>query len=129
METISFLVILAFAGLLAWFLVRLVWSIGRNLSNGLLLRRRLAQRLAAMPLAQALQRAGKDAALYLHGRQLHDIEREMRRCEGCRATEECKTGLDAGLSIEKFEFCPNYDALFGPDRAGESSPVKSENQT
>ena len=118
METISFVVILAFAGLLGWFVLRLVWSIGRNLTRGLVLRRQLGQRLGRMPLKQALERAGADPTLYLHERQLHDIEREMRRCEGCVATEECKSGLDAGLPAEKFDFCPNYDALFKPGSGG-----------
>jgi hypothetical protein len=114
MEKVSLLVMLVFAGMLAWFGARLIWSIGRNLASGLLLRRRLGQRLAGMPLAQALERSGADPTLYLHDRQLHDIERDMRRCEGCQATEECSTALDAGLPTEKFEFCPNYDALFKP---------------
>lgn len=114
MEILSLIISLLFVALFGYFLARMVWSIGRNLTQGLLVRRQLRRRLMGMPLEQALERSGSDPVLYLHNRQIHDVEREMRNCEGCRATQECQTALASDVPTEKFEFCPNYDALFKP---------------
>ena len=114
MEIISLIISLLFVVLFGYFLARMVWSIGRNLMQGLLMRRQLRKRLMGMPLEQALERAGSDPVLYLHDRQIHEIEREMRNCEDCSASHECHAALAADVPTEKFEFCPNYDALFRP---------------
>ena len=111
-DTISLIVSLAFVALFSYFLARMVWSIGRNLVTGRLFRRRLRERLAGMPLEQALERAGTDPDDYLHARQIHTIEKEMKNCAGCQVTSECNEALDSGTPTEKFEFCPNYKALF-----------------
>jgi hypothetical protein len=114
MEIISLIISLLFVVLFGYFLARMVWSIGRNLWQGLLLRRQLRERLAGIPLERALDRSGRDAAAYLHTRQIHEIEREMRNCESCSASHDCHTALAADVPTEKFDFCPNYDALFKP---------------
>jgi hypothetical protein len=114
MEILSLIISLLFVLLFGYFLAKMAWSIGRNLVQGLLMRRQLRKRLIGMPLEQALERSGADPDLYLHGRQIHEVEREMRNCEGCRATSECQTALQSDVPTEKFEFCPNYDALFRP---------------
>lgn len=116
MEKISLVVIALFALLIAYFSFRVVWVIGRNLVQGMLLRRRMRQRLAGMPLEQALERSGADPTQYLHDRQLHEIESEMRNCEGCKATTECNSAMEDDTPTEKFDFCPNYDALFKPKK-------------
>ncbi len=115
-DKISFAVVVLFTLLLAYFSIRMVWVIGRNLVQGRLLRRRLRQRLAGMPLEQALERSGADPTVYLHDRQLHEIEREMRNCEGCKVTAECSGAMGKDTPTEKFDFCPNYDALFKPKK-------------
>lgn len=120
METLSLVISLLFVVLFGYFLVRMVWSIGVNLVHGRRLRRKLRQQLMGMPLEQALERAGADPDLYLHERQLHEIDREMRNCAGCSTTRECQTALDTGVPAEKFEFCPNYDALFKPQAKAEA---------
>lgn len=116
MEKISLVIIAAFVLLIAYFGGRMVWVIGRNLVQGMLLRRRLRQRLAGMPLERALERSGAEPDLYLHERQLHEIERELRHCEGCKVTTECGAAMDNDTPTEKFDFCPNYDALFKPKK-------------
>lgn len=116
MDKISLVIIAVFALLITYFSLRLIWVIGRNLMEGMLLRRRMRQRLAEMPLGQALERSGADPTLYLHERQLHEVEREMRNCEGCKATAECGSAMENGTPTEKFDFCPNYEALFKPKK-------------
>lgn len=116
MDKLSLVIISLFGLLIAYFSFRLVWVIGRNLVQGMLLRRRMRQRLAEMPLGQALERSGADPTLYLHDRQLHEVEREMRNCEGCKATTECNSAMEADTPTEKFDFCPNYNALFKPKK-------------
>ena len=112
METLSLIISLLFVVLFGYLLVRMVWSIGTNLIHGRRLRRQLRAQLMGMPLEQALARAGANPDLYLHERQLHEIDREMRNCAGCSATQECHTALETAVPIEKFDFCPNYAALF-----------------
>ncbi|MDV3237415.1 MAG: hypothetical protein LOY58_01010 [Gammaproteobacteria bacterium] len=112
METLSLVIALLFAVLFGYFVARMAWVIGRNLLQGLVFRRQLHRRLTGMPLGQVLAHAGSDAVLYLHDRQVHDIERELRNCEACRATRECRNALQEGLPADRFEFCPNYAALF-----------------
>lgn len=112
MENLSLLVSFSFVILFGYFLTRMVWSIGNNLVQGRELRRRVRERLMTMPLARALERAGTDPDLYLHERQLQEIDRQMRNCGGCSATPECQRALDAAAPIETFEFCPNHEALF-----------------
>lgn len=116
MDILSLVIISLFGLLIAYFSFKLVWVIGRNLVQGMLLRRRMRQRLAGMPLEQALERSGADPTLYLHDRQLHEVEREMRNCEGCKATTECNSAMENDTPTEKFDFCPNYDALFKPKK-------------
>ena len=111
-NTISLIVTWAFVALFAYFLARMAWSIGRNLIHGRIFRRKLRERLAGMPLEQALERSGTDPDTYLHERQIHAISREMNNCAGCQVTSECKEAMDDGTPTEKFEFCPNYKELF-----------------
>jgi len=114
MKTLSLVVALSFAALFGYFVARMAWAIGRNLLHGLTFRRQLHERLNGMPLSRVLARAGSDAVLYLHDRHVHDIERELRNCESCRATSQCRHALQDGTPAERFEFCPNYAALFKP---------------
>ena len=114
MSTISLVVTLLFGALFAYFIARMVWVIGRNLVQGMLVRRQLRQRLATMPLEQALERSGADPTTYLHDRQIHDIEVQMRNCESCQALDKCSDALATDKPAEQFDFCPNYDALFKP---------------
>jgi hypothetical protein len=111
-NTISLIVSLAFVALFTYFMARMVWSIGRNLIHGRLFRRRLRERLAGMPLERALERSGTDADEYLHARQIHTIAKEMNNCASCQVTSTCKEALDDGTPTEKFDFCPNHQALF-----------------
>ncbi|MBI5462331.1 MAG: hypothetical protein HY941_09120 [Gammaproteobacteria bacterium] len=112
MNTVSLIVALAFAALFTYFLARMVWSIGRNLVHGRMFRRKLRERLAGIPLEQALVRSGTDPDDYLHARQIHNIAQEMRNCTDCQVTSECKEALNEGTPAEEFVFCPNYKALF-----------------
>ena len=116
MDKLSLVIISLFGLLIAYFSFKLVWVIGGNLVQGMLLRRRMRQRLAEMPLGQALERSGADPTLYLHDRQLHEVEREMRDCEGCKSTTECSSAMENDTPTEKFDFCPNYDTLFKPKK-------------
>ena len=122
METLSLVISLLFVVLFGYFLLRMVWSIGANLIHGRQLRRRLRGQLMGMPLERALEHAGADPDMYLHERQMHQIDREIRNCAGCTATQECQSALDVGTPIEKFEFCPNYEALFKPQVKAEAQP-------
>ncbi|MFN2308599.1 MAG: hypothetical protein ABR553_02530 [Gammaproteobacteria bacterium] len=110
----SLIISLLFVVLFGYFLIRMSWSIGHNLVQGMRLRRQLHQRLQALPLETALGRAGADPRLYLHGRPIHEIEREMHNCETCQAARQCQAALAAGVPTEQFTFCPNYVALFKP---------------
>lgn len=120
METLSLVISLLFVVLFGYFLLRMVWSIGSNLVHGRKLRRQLRGQLMGMPLERVLEHAGADPDLYLHARQMHDIDREMRNCANCTATQECQGALDANASIETFGFCPNYEALFKPKLKAEA---------
>jgi hypothetical protein len=112
METLSLAISLLFVVVFGYFLLRMVWSIGTNLAHGRRLRRQLRGQLMGMPLERVLEHAGADPDLYLHERQMHEINRELRNCANCTALQECQVALDANVPIEKFEFCPNYEALF-----------------
>lgn len=114
METLSLVIALLFAVLFGYFVARMAWAIGRNLLHGRGFRRQLHERLTGIPLSRVLAHAGSDAVLYLHDRPMHDIERELRNCEACRVTSRCRHALQEGLPAERFEFCPNYAALFEP---------------
>lgn len=122
MEILSLIISLLFAVLFGYFLVRMMWCIGDNLIRGRRLRRQLRGQLMGMPLERALEHAGADPDLYLHERQMHQIDREIRNCANCTATQECQGALDANLPIEKFGFCPNYEALFKPLVKAEAQP-------
>ena len=118
MENLSLVISFSFVILFGYFLTRMAWSIGTNLVNGRQLRRGLRNRLAELPLEHALERAGTDPDIYLHTRQLHEIDREMRNCGDCAAVQQCQSALDTAVPIEKFVFCPNYELLFkASDRA------------
>ena len=101
--------------LVGYFALRMLWCIGQNLYTGLILRRKLRERLSGMPLEQALVRSGSDPTLYLHDKQLHEIEQQMRSCENCKVTETCDTALKTDTPTERFNFCPNYVDLFKPN--------------
>ncbi len=122
MSNISLIVTLLFGALFAYFIARMVWAIGRNLVQGMLMRRQLRQRLAGMPLGQALERSGADPASYLHDRQIHDIEVQLRNCEGCQELDQCGDALATDKPTEQFKFCPNYDALFKPKDKDKAEP-------
>lgn len=115
METISLIVAWFFIVLIGYFALRMVWCIGQNLYEGLVLRRKLRERLSGMRLEQALERAGSDPTLYLHDKQMHEIEQQMRNCENCQVTETCDGALKANTPAERFNFCPNYVDLFKPN--------------
>lgn len=111
MENVSLVISFAFVILFGYFLARMSWSIGANLVQGRQLRRGLRNRLMALPLEQALERAGVDPDLYLHERPLHEVDRHLRNCGSCGAARECQSALATATPIDEFMFCPNYATL------------------
>lgn len=99
-------------GLAGYLAIRLAWVIVRNLIQGTWLRRRLGRELSELPMSRALQRAGVDAAGYLHNEPIVDIAHHLRNCETCQDVKQCDQDLNAGKSPEEFDYCPNRDDLF-----------------
>lgn len=112
MNALSWVISAAFIVLFGYFVVRIGSAIGGNLARGFFLRRQFQERLAALPLQRALEYAGMDTTLYLHDKPMHEIENELRNCEGCQVTAACDAALLTARPLESFDFCPNYERLF-----------------
>jgi hypothetical protein len=113
MNLLSILVTLALAAMLAALAVGLPVAILRNIARGQERRRLLGRDIESLRLGRMLDGLGADRTRYLHLERVADIERQMRRCTACDATEHCDQVLQQQrpLQVEAVDFCPNRDEL------------------
>lgn len=114
MDPITIVVMAVMAGCLVLTAGALAGAIRANLLRGQLVRVGMAQRLDRLLLKRLLSLAGTDVRHFLHSRYLHEIERELRACESCDDQDRCRSCLQVGSTLDRFDFCPNYALLSRP---------------
>jgi hypothetical protein len=90
----------------------LVFSVVRNLREGLKFRRELGARVGSLRLHKMLARLGIDRTAYLHGVRVAETETHMAKCESCPTQAQCDQELAAEPADRPdYSFCPNEESL------------------
>jgi len=86
--------------------------ITRNMRQGRVFRRGLAENLETLRMGKMLRALGIDTSSYLHLVPISQINASMKKCEDCDVTEVCDDRLQAGnLHKGAIDFCPNQQCL------------------
>jgi hypothetical protein len=122
MNTLSIVISIVLAAMLALLAIGLPLAILRNQEKGHERRRLLAEGVEGLRLGKMLDGLGKDRDRYLHLERVVDIEQQMHRCGNCDAIEQCDDllGKDEPVRPEVAGFCPNMDEL-RPQRTGSTA--------
>ena len=92
--------------------VLLAGVINENFKTGQRLREALAERVKLLRLVRMLKKRGVDVTSFLHEAPIHEIEANLRACEGCNKITECDNALSTPVHSEvNLEFCPNDRTL------------------
>ncbi len=88
-------------------------SIGRNLKAGHTYRKKLAQKIEALPMGRMLERLGIDEYRLLHEKDGVHLHEEIQRCASCDAKQTCEEVVETHqhLAPDDIDFCPNRDEL------------------
>lgn len=111
MSFLGFFYVLIIAGVLTGIGVKLAGVINENFKTGQRLREALAERVKLLRLARMLKKRGLDVTAYLHEAPIHEIEANLRTCEGCDKSTECDNVLANPSTNRDLSFCPNDSAL------------------
>jgi hypothetical protein len=104
---------------LAYFLVRLAYTIGRNLVNGKRFYQNLESRLEDLRLGRMLSLLGINKKQYVYQNPVNDITKHMNQCASCANTAVCDEKLAAASSstgsieLDGISFCSNKSELSG----------------
>lgn len=107
---ISIIVMIVAGTAMAVLVIALFYAISVNIRRGEAVRKALSERLAQLRLYRVLGLLGIDPKAFIHTQQLRDVERQMRTCANCKATEQCDSTLEKGTSGE-LGFCENREEL------------------
>ncbi len=92
-------------------ILSLFYAISVNIRQGEAVRRALVERLTQLRLHRILGLFNIDLGTFIHSQPLTDVERQMRTCAACKATDECDSALEKGTS--DLGFCGNREDLAG----------------
>lgn len=92
--------------------ILLAGVINENFKTGQRLREALAERVKLLRLVRMLKKRGIDVTTFLHEAPVHEIEANLRTCEGCDKITECDNALSQPVhSKVNLGFCPNDRTL------------------
>lgn len=102
---LTILTILAITGVL------LFGFITANFRGGHSVRESLSRRIGSLRLKKMLKQQGINFSDYLHKLMVHDMEKQIRACEGCNKTEDCDVALKENRNTKDLRFCPNHESI------------------
>ena len=86
--------------------------ITRNMRQGRVFRRQLAEKVEHTRLGRMLAALGIDLASYLHKVPVAQVGESSNNCDSCVSTEQCDDALQQeSLQPEDIDFCPNQGSL------------------
>ncbi len=98
--------------LLGGFILRLGFTILRNLIHGRRFHQALADEFNQLRLSRMLTALGIDKARYIHRTPVLEIQRQMQHCRECHNTGECDIRLENDdIEPGQIDFCNNQTAL------------------
>ncbi|MBI4005165.1 MAG: hypothetical protein HY356_00740 [Gammaproteobacteria bacterium] len=113
MNIFGFIYVLFISGILVFTGIRLVSVINGNFRTGQRLRETLADRIKLIRLGRMIKMHGIDIKTYLHKAPVHEIESNIRDCEGCNRITDCDGALGGiePMQARNLSFCPNDEFL------------------
>jgi hypothetical protein len=112
MDTITIIVGGALVLLLTGFILRLSYTIVRNLINGRKFHHSLEQEFNKLRLSNMLTALGINKTAYIYQTSVNDIHQQMNNCADCTNTGECDSNLaDQKIDITAIDFCNNEAEL------------------
>jgi len=90
----------------------LVFAMNANYATGKQFREILEQRVRRLRFSKMLGKRGLDAKQYVSHLSVHELENEIRNCEGCKQVKICDETLKSPFKAEEkqeidYPFCPN----------------------
>ena len=107
----GYVYLLAIFSVLAITGILLAAYIFANFRTGQSVREVLSKRIGALRLKKMLKLQGINFSDFLYGQLVHDIEKQVRACEGCNKTAECDQALKQHEKNANLQFCPNYESI------------------
>lgn len=102
----------ALALLLAGFMLRLFYTIAKNLINGRKFHLALEQEFNKLRLSNMLTALGINKTNYIYQTSVKDIQQQMNHCSDCTNTSTCDDKLSTvELDVSEIEFCNNEAEL------------------
>lgn len=112
MDIITLIIGGALVLLVGGFLLRLSYTIFRNLINGRKFHHALEDELDRLRLSNMLKALGINKTLYSYQTNVNDMKRQMDSCASCDNTERCDDKLATeNVDITEIEFCNNEAEL------------------
>ena len=94
--------------LITGFVLRLSYTIMKNLVNGRKFHHSLEQQFNKLRLSNMLIALGINKTDYIYQTNVNDIQKQMRSCSACSNTDECDDKLsNSAIEITEIEFCNN----------------------
>lgn len=98
--------------LIAGFMLRLFYTIAKNLINGRKFHHSLEQEFNKLRLSNMLTALGINKTDYIYQTSVKDINQQMNQCSDCSNTDECDEKLSIPeVDISEIEFCNNEAKL------------------
>lgn len=87
--------------------------ITRNMRQGRVFRRQLAEKVDSLNMGRMLRALGIDLSAYLHKVPVAQVGDSAKNCDTCDSTEQCDEALNqhAKLEPDDIDFCPNQQCL------------------
>ena len=102
----------ALAILLASFILRLSYTILKNLINGRKFHHSLEQSFSRLRLSKMLTALGINQTAYIYTTNVNEIQQQMNNCKACENTDECDDKLSTeDIAITEITFCNNEAKL------------------
>ena len=110
MHTVIFIAVVCLV--LAVMGATLVIAFSGSRDVGARVRRRLAERLRALPFYRLLRRRKVDVVRHLEEAPIEALEQELKNCEACPNVRQCDEALGRPEEEEvDYSFCPNEPAI------------------
>ena len=112
MEYLSFVAIGLYVILFGLMIMLILTFIVFNIKAGMNYRQGLAQRLEQLRMKHMLNALGVDITRYLHQERVHEINRQMTRCQQCGNTDQCDSDIAADkIDTDSIDYCVNLKDL------------------
>lgn len=113
MNTISILFITTLSLFMGYTAIRLFSGLLSSFKHGQSLRQSLLARMHILPIARLIDRYGIDINAYVSQLAINDIEKQLRKCEGCDHKDNCindlgKRSVDINQVLQS---CPNSQSF------------------